>query len=75
VKADHLLAKIALDVAHNTSPPEKHNKFKQYQKTIEKADKYFEEALDYMDKERPLLAIEYFGKSWEYSQQARLYGH
>ena len=70
VEADQLLAEIALDEAHDTLPPENHKKLKRYQSALTKADKYFNKALSYMDKDRPSRAIKYFGKSWQYSQKA-----
>ncbi|MFC1931950.1 hypothetical protein ACFLXJ_07140, partial [Chloroflexota bacterium] len=70
VNADQLLAEIALGEAHDTSPPENHRKARSYQSALTKADKYFERALSYINKDRPIWAIKYFEKSWEYSQQA-----
>ena len=70
VKADKLLAETAIDEAKNAKDPWNPGKSRAYNRFLTKADKDFEKALRYMDKDRPGLAIVAFERAWKFAQQA-----
>lgn len=70
VKADKLLAETAIDEATDAEDPWNPRKLRAYDRFLAKADKAFQKALGYMDKERPGRAIISFKQAWKFAQLA-----
>jgi hypothetical protein len=69
VTADKFLAETAMDEA-NDAIPWNPRKLRAYNRFLAKADRAFDKALGYIDKERPKRAIRSFKQAWKNAQQA-----
>ncbi len=70
VTADKFLAETAMDEANDAEDPWNPRKLRAYNRFLAKADRAFDKALGYIDKERPKRAIRSFKQAWKNAQQA-----